>query len=87
VPGHASFWVGIGLKLDTLLTNLSQQPAADAVPSHDTMSADAEPFHVFCVDPMSDSLMSNKPLVANLCQDLLPLFGMEFSKSMTAFCQ
>jgi hypothetical protein len=46
------------------------------------MSADAGPFHAFCLDEMNDHLMSNKPLVANLSK-VMPLFGLELTKSLT----
>ena len=48
----------------------------DAVFSHSTISVDAEPFHDIHMGPMSDVVMRNSLMGANLCQ-ANPIFGLQ----------
>jgi hypothetical protein len=59
------------------------QPKIDAVCDHGTISVGAEPFHVIHMSPMSDVVMRNSLLRANLCQ-ANPIFGLQFAKAWQA---
>ena len=52
----------------------------DAVFGHSTISVDAEPFHDIHMGPMSDVVMWNRLLVANLCQ-ASHIFGLQLAKA------
>ena len=78
MPCQSHFWAAVGLSLAKC-----QQISAriDDVCSHGTISVDAEPFHVIHMGPMSDVVMWNSLLVANLVRNN-PIFGLELAGSL-----
>jgi hypothetical protein len=59
------------------------QPKIDAVCDHCTISVGAERFHVIHMCPLSDVVMRNSLLGANLCQ-ANPIFGLQFARAWQA---